>query len=58
MVEDNVNRGAESESRNPRQFSKRCYCYVHTFFVGGILPILLYFMVKTGLINNFTALLI
>jgi vacuolar iron transporter family protein len=29
-----------------------------SFFVGGILPILSYFMVKTGLINNFTALLI
>lgn len=29
-----------------------------SFFVGGILPILPYFMVKTSLINNFTALLI
>ncbi len=29
-----------------------------SFLVGGILPILPYFIVKTGLINNFTALLI
>lgn len=29
-----------------------------SFFVGGILSILPYFMVKTGLINNFAALLI
>ena len=29
-----------------------------SFLIGGILPILPYFIVKTGLINNFTALLI
>lgn len=29
-----------------------------SFLVGGILPILPYFIVKTGLINNFTALII
>ena len=29
-----------------------------SFLVGGILPIIPYFIVKTGLINNFTALLI